>query len=305
MCNRTCGMWLARIMPPAPPQFPSFSSSAPAPHKPKTSPAHLLRYQRQHTPSLAPLCQPTIALATQCLPRPVRSPSPAAVPPPPPPPRNNAAWRRRAGSSQHRPPFTSTKAHASMEPRRRPEYNLEIFADAACVKDVVKAILHTIFFHRYFTSISPLTRDLLDLTLPAIDDVDLETLIEQKTFALVRAIDSTHQPRGRGQIVVQFFEKKRRKTYFFGKADEDVCWEQWTLDVTLAQPRTETDVLKVRRAMTKSLEKAAHKIIAIVNRDKDHIPPITTTDANPFPYQIVVNPKTVNENDWRPRIGLF
>lgn len=169
-----------------------------------------------------------------------------------------------------------------MEPRRRPEYNLDVFADTAFVKDVVKgafglcffctflspqvhvlqlchpttrcpsglrrepvltcktAILHTIFFHRYFTSISPLTRDLLDLTLPAIDDVDLETLIEQKTFALVRSIDSTHQPRGRGQIVVQFFEKKRRKTYFFGKADEDVCWEQWTIDVTLAQPRTET-----------------------------------------------------------------
>ncbi|KAJ4366837.1 hypothetical protein N0V83_007364 [Neocucurbitaria cava] len=193
-----------------------------------------------------------------------------------------------------------------MEPRRRPEYNLDIFADAACVQEVVKAILHTIFFHRYFTSISPLTHDLLDLTLPAIDDVDLETLIEQKTWALVRAIDNTHQPRGRAQIAVQFFEKRRRKTYFsFGKADEDVCWEQWTLDVTLAQPRTETDVLKVRRAMTKSLEKAALKIIAIVNRDKDHIPPITTTDANPFPYQIVVNPKAVSENEWRPRMGLF
>lgn len=103
----------------------------------------------------------------------------------------------------------------------------------------VAAILHTIFFHRYFTSISPLTRDLLDLTLPAIDDVDLETLIDQRTIALVRAIDGAHQQRGRGQLVVQFFEKKRRKTYFFGKADEDVCWEQWTLDVTLAQPRTE------------------------------------------------------------------
>lgn len=156
-----------------------------------------------------------------------------------------------------------------MEPRRRPEYNLDIFADLACVKDVVKgmymccgpshalslappnprgaviltlriAILHTIFFHRYFTSISPVTRDLLDLTLPAIDDVDLETLIEQRTIALVRAIDSTHQQRGRGQLVVQFFEKKRKKAYFFGRAEEDVCWEQWTLDVTLAQPRTET-----------------------------------------------------------------
>jgi hypothetical protein len=102
------------------------------------------------------------------------------------------------------------------------------------------AILHTIFFHRYFTSISPLTRDLLDLTLPAIDDVDLETLIDQRTAALVRAIESTHQQRGRGQLAVQFFEKKRRKTYFFGKADEEICWEQWTLDVTLATPRTET-----------------------------------------------------------------
>ncbi|KAF2866508.1 autophagy-related protein [Massariosphaeria phaeospora] len=184
-----------------------------------------------------------------------------------------------------------------MEQRRRPEYNLEIFADLACVKDVVKAILHTIFFHRYFSSISPLTRDLLDLTLPAIDDVDLETLIDQRTVALVRAIDGT---RGRGQLVVQFFEKRRRKTYFFAKADEDVCWEQWTLDVTLATPRTES----VRRAMTKSLEKAAHKIISIVNRDKDHIPPITTTDANPFPYSVVVNPKPTADT-WGPRMGIF
>ncbi|KAF2715318.1 DUF1649-domain-containing protein [Pleomassaria siparia CBS 279.74] len=191
-----------------------------------------------------------------------------------------------------------------MEQRRPPEYILEVFADPACVKDVVKAILHTIFFHRYFTSISPLTRDLLDLTLPAIDDVDLETLIDQRTIALVRAIESTHQQRGRGQLVVQFFEKRRRKTYFFGKADEEVCWEMWTLDVTLATPRTETDVLKVRRAMEKSLQKAAMKIVNIVNRDKDHIPPITTTDQNPFPYTVIVNPKPTADT-WGPRMGIF
>ena len=75
--------------------------------------------------------------------------------------------------------------------------------------------------------------------MPAIDDVDLETLIEQRTLALVRAIDGTSQQRGRGQLVVQFHEKKRKKADFFGR-EEDVCWEQWTLDVTLAQPRTET-----------------------------------------------------------------
>ncbi|KAK8199606.1 autophagy-related protein [Phyllosticta capitalensis] len=197
-----------------------------------------------------------------------------------------------------------------MEQRRPPEYTLDVFADPTCVKDIVKAILHTIFFHRYFTPVTPLHRDLLDLTLPAIDDVDLETLIDQRATALVRALETGigHQQRGRGQLAIQFFEKRRRKSYFpfgtLGKArgDEEVCWEMWMLDVTLATPRTETDVIKVRRAMEKSLQKTAFKIVSIVNRDKDHIPPITTTDTNPFPYAILVNPKT---EGWGQRMGIF
>lgn len=52
-----------------------------------------------------------------------------------------------------------------------------------------------------------------------------------------------------------------------------------------------SDRIKVRRAMESSLQKTAMKIVNIVNRDKDHIPPITTSEANPFPYRIVVNPK--------------
>lgn len=47
-----------------------------------------------------------------------------------------SATRRIAGFSGQPPGLPH--ADASMEPRRRPEYNLEIFADAACVKDVVK-----------------------------------------------------------------------------------------------------------------------------------------------------------------------
>ena len=43
--------------------------------------------------------------------------------------------------------------------------------------------------------------------------------------------------------------------------------------------------------MESSLTKTAVKIVNIVNKDKDHIPPITTSDQNPFPYRIVVNPK--------------
>lgn len=59
----------------------------------------------------------------------------------------------------------------------------------------------------------------------------------------------------------------------------------------MIQQLSSQDRIKVRRAMESSLQKAAMKIVAIVNRDKDHIPPITTSDANPFPYRIMVNPK--------------
>ena len=54
--------------------------------------------------------------------------------------------------------------------------------------------------------------------------------------------------------------------------------------------------------MEAMLIKAAMKIVTTVNREKDHIPPITTSDSNPFPYQIVINPK---DNGWGARMGLF
>lgn len=90
---------------------------------------------------------------------------------------------------------------------------------------------------------------MLDLTLPFVGDVELETLIDQRTATLCRQLDSDGGGGGRntggggggvrGLMAVQFFEKKRRKTWF-AKGDEEVCWEQWTLDVTLATPRTES-----------------------------------------------------------------
>ena len=58
---------------------------------------------------------------------------------------------------------------------------------------------------------------------------------------------------------------------------------------------------KVRKAMEAMLLKAAMKIVTTVNREKDHIPPITTSEANPFPYQIVINPR----DGWGARMGIF
>jgi autophagy-related protein 101 len=54
--------------------------------------------------------------------------------------------------------------------------------------------------------------------------------------------------------------------------------------------------------METQLQRTAMKIVATVNREKDHIPPITTSESNPFPYQIVTNPK---DEGWGTRIGIF
>jgi autophagy-related protein 101 len=57
--------------------------------------------------------------------------------------------------------------------------------------------------------------------------------------------------------------------------------------------------------MEMSLQKSALKIIDIVNSDMEHIPPILTTEANPFPYRIIVNPVRGEGGFNGGRIGLF
>jgi hypothetical protein len=59
---------------------------------------------------------------------------------------------------------------------------------------------------------------------------------------------------------------------------------------------------KVRKAMETMLLKTAMKIVSTVNQHKEHIPPITTSEANPFPYQININPKG---DGWGARMGIF
>ncbi|KAL8796042.1 MAG: hypothetical protein Q9195_001618 [Heterodermia aff. obscurata] len=132
------------------------------------------------------------------------------------------------------------------EARRPPEYILEVFADPTSIKDVVRGVLHTIFFHRYFPCHSPGTLDVLDLTLPVVTNPELETLIDTRVGQLVRQLSSDTSPQGsvRGQLAVQFFEKKRKKGgglgwFSGGKAEEEICWEIWRLEVTLATPKTE------------------------------------------------------------------
>ncbi|KAL8878551.1 MAG: hypothetical protein Q9198_003662 [Flavoplaca austrocitrina] len=174
----------------------------------------------------------------------------------------------------------------------------------------------------------PSSLDVLDLTLPTVADPELETLIETRVGQLVRQLSSTSSPSGgsRGELALRFFEKRRRKGGLGGwltgtaKAEEEICWEVWKLKITLTSPRTETgswpswaykrlecaerpsERITLLRAEAPALQRTAMTIVKIVNRDKDHIPPITTSEMNPFPYEILLNPRA--EYDGKT-IGFF
>jgi autophagy-related protein 101 len=133
-------------------------------------------------------------------------------------------------------------------------------------------VLHTIFFHRYFPSIRPSlytptassthssshSTQSLPIPLPAIlDPPEISAAIDSQTAILVSQLTSPspgNVPPGgsRGEIVVQFFDRKRRKTGYTGgwlgrlggggKTEEEVCWEEWCVQVVVARPRSEAGI---------------------------------------------------------------
>lgn len=71
-------------------------------------------------------------------------------------------------------------------------------------------------------------------------------MIDQRAAALERQLDAERSSASmstgggsRGQFTVQFFEKRRRKAWLT-RGDDEVCWECWTLKVTVAEPKTES-----------------------------------------------------------------
>jgi hypothetical protein len=168
--------------------------------------------------------------------------------------------------------------------RRPPEYHLELTADRPNIKDVTKALLHTIFFHRYFTPLNPATHEILDLTLPYMTEDSIDALIDTRTTTLLRALDTSPT----AHIQLQFLERRRRRGWFSAKPDEELPWETWVVHVAVTAARSEPEAFRNRRAMAAALERACWSVVEVVNRERAHIPPITSNESNPFPYHVVV-----------------
>lgn len=138
-----------------------------------------------------------------------------------------------------------------------------------------------------------------------VDDPDLETLIDSRATAAVRKLEAASSSPSSGSgssspatakliIHISLTEKRRRNrqgyfTFSLTKpADEEFVWETWSLHVSMQRSRNEAEAERLRSKMEASLRAAAFRVVELAGGEKDHIPPITTTDTNPFPYRIVV-----------------
>lgn len=155
-------------------------------------------------------------------------------------------------------------------------------------KEVTKALLHTIFFNRLFGQISPKTYELLDLSLPLVDDAEIESLVEERATEYVGALRNTSAA-DPASLVLEFYEKKTRKAWF-SRAEEEICWESWSIKIKVTPTsRTEAERKQNLATLERELEGAVQKILTLSNdRNDEYIPPIPYSEGNPFPYRVFV-----------------
>ncbi|KAI0826313.1 hypothetical protein BC629DRAFT_1690476 [Irpex lacteus] len=123
--------------------------------------------------------------------------------------------------------------------------------------------------------------------MPGVDDMEINQLVDSRVDAFWKAMEGgIHR---RGQISVTFSEKRPRKTWFIS-AEEEVPWEQWTINAEIRQPATgdrQAFDTELASALTKSLQTMLTHTSS--ERGRSVVPLITNAQSiSPFPYKIVV-----------------
>ncbi|KAI9206466.1 autophagy-related protein [Polychytrium aggregatum] len=184
------------------------------------------------------------------------------------------------------------------------DFPLDLTIERYYLKDVLRAIIHSILFHRSFSMTRPKDADieLLNIVYPRLDDPEIERLVEEKVAAFLRAFDPAAGGSNTGQVIIMFSERREKKSTWFVKVSDDSCWEQWIVTLTLTQAKTEKEQIESKKMVETQLLNCLSSISQKTNDHKDHIPPVTNNDTYPFPFQIIVSN---SEMKWTGLIQLF
>ncbi|CAO2827991.1 unnamed protein product [Amaranthus hypochondriacus] len=160
-------------------------------------------------------------------------------------------------------------------------------------------------FHRALGLVRPKDVDLelFDITYVQCGEVELEKKIDEKIDQFISWVDK--HPNKKTQICLSFYEIKNNKAIWFSNKVERSYWEQWFINLHVAQhhkiissrsnnPKVvhsegvSEERIARRAAIEGSLREVLFQIIKFVNEKKDDIPPLPSREGISFPYEITI-----------------
>jgi len=146
------------------------------------------------------------------------------------------------------------------------------------VKEVLRCILHTIIFNRAIGLIQPVEEvvDFIDYVYVRVNDETIEKDVSEKVEIFQHMLKKKDVKEGK---VIISFEHQPQGGWFSQK----VCWERWLINIVLP---TKENTGETTTQLYQDLHQRITQILRIVNDNKNHIPPLTTKEVTPFPYEI-------------------
>ncbi|EPS99433.1 hypothetical protein FOMPIDRAFT_1030931 [Fomitopsis schrenkii] len=171
---------------------------------------------------------------------------------------------------------------------KQPNVKIDLVLERHTAQEVLRAVLHSILFHRLFGTVKPQTFEVLDVTMPGVDDPEIRQLVDSKVEAFWKSIEGGYNKSGK--IIVTFSERRPKKSWFYS-ADEEVPWEQWIIDAQIRQPTPERDQRRMQADLSSALTRSLKTMLthASSERGRAAVPLITNANGiSPFPIKITV-----------------
>ncbi|KAF3323987.1 Autophagy-related protein 101 [Carex littledalei] len=174
------------------------------------------------------------------------------------------------------------------------------------IREALRCILHTIFFHRALGLVRPRDVDceLFELTYVQCGVPEVEKEIEEKINEFITKV-SKH-PNRRNQICLSFYEMKSKQSAWSSSKTERVYWERWFVNLQIINQRVNTKSKQTRvgldhgeftfeekklhrSALEASIRENLLRIIKFANEKMDHLPHIPpNVEGISYPYEIAI-----------------
>ena len=148
------------------------------------------------------------------------------------------------------------------------------------VKEVLKALLHSIIFQRALGA--PAFRDtdstLFDLSYVRSDSRVIDARVEDQTDAFNKALERDETTAAH-QVCISFFERRTRpSTFSLFRSEEKVVWERWIIPLVVhaRDPDLNAQVERAERsrALEETLRERIEFVVSMASGKKEHIPPV-------------------------------